>query len=78
MTKKAILYRMELGTQVCPYGIMAKGLLEHNDYQVEEHILTTRPETDAFKEQHGVTTTPQTFIDGERIGGFDDLSRYFK
>ena len=39
--------------------------------------LTSRAETDAFKEKHGVKTTPQTFIDGERIGGHDDLRRYF-
>ncbi|RZM18313.1 MAG: glutaredoxin, partial [Sphingomonas sp.] len=25
---------------------------------------------------HGVDTTPQVFIDGERIGGSDDLERW--
>ncbi|MEO6041027.1 MAG: MauE/DoxX family redox-associated membrane protein, partial [Croceibacterium sp.] len=25
----------------------------------------------------GVKTTPQTFIDGQRIGGYDDLQRFF-
>src|SRR3546814_3468983 len=39
--------------------------------------LTTRAETDAFKAEHGVKTTPQTFIDGVRIGGYDDLRRHF-
>ena len=28
-------------------------------------------------EKEGVETTPQTFIDGERIGGFDDLRVHF-
>ena len=31
--------------------------------------------TDRFKAEHGVQTTPQTFIDGVRIGGHDDLRR---
>ncbi|CEG58118.1 protein of unknown function [Legionella fallonii LLAP-10] len=29
------------------------------------------------KEKHDVKTTPQTFINGERIGGYDDLRRHF-
>ncbi len=28
-------------------------------------------------EEHGVQTTPQSFIGGERIGGYDDLRVYF-
>lgn len=62
---------------VCPYGLKAKDLLERQGYHVEDRHLTTRDETDAFKQEHGVKTTPQTFIDKERIGGFDDLSRFF-
>ncbi len=27
--------------------------------------------------EHAVKTTPQTFIGGERIGGNDDLTRFF-
>ena len=34
-------------------------------------------ETDAFKAEHDVETTPQSFIGGERIGGYDDLRVYF-
>ena len=77
MSKKAILYRMVIDNHICPYGLKAKDLLKRNGYQIEEHLLTTRAETDAFKEQHGVKTTPQTFIDGKRIGGYDDLQTYF-
>jgi hypothetical protein len=43
---------------------------------VEDRLLTTREETDAFKAAHKVATTPQTFIAGERIGGYDDLRRF--
>ena len=36
-----------------------------------------REETDRFKANHDVKTTPQTFIGGKRIGGNDDLMKYF-
>jgi glutaredoxin len=77
MTKTAKLYRMVMDKHVCPYGIKSKALLESNGYTVEDHHLTTREETDAFKAEHDVKTTPQTFINGERIGGHDDLRKFF-
>ena len=75
--KTAILHRMVMPTHTCPYGLKAKDLLRRKGYAVEDHLLTTRAETDAFKAEQGVATTPQTFIDGKRIGGFDDLRRFF-
>lgn len=75
--KKATLYRMVLDTHVCPYGVKSRHLLKSRGFAVEDHPLTTRAETDAFKARHDVKTTPQTFIDGVRIGGYDDLRRYF-
>lgn len=77
MTKTAKLYRMVMDKHVCPYGIKSKALLESQGYTVEDHHLTTREETDAFKAEHDVKTTPQTFIDGKRIGGHDDLRKFF-
>ena len=74
--KRATLHRMVMPEHVCPYGLKAKHLLETQGYQVDDRWLTTRAETDAFKAQHGVKTTPQTFIGGERIGGYDDLRRF--
>jgi glutaredoxin len=52
-------------------------LLERKGYVVEDHWLTTREETDAFTAAHGVKTTPQVFVAGKRIGGYDDLRRWF-
>ncbi len=75
--KKAVLYRMVMEKHVCPYGLKAKDLLVRQGFEVEDHWLTTRPEVDAFKAEHNVPTTPQTFINGERIGGYEDLRRYF-
>ncbi len=74
--KKAVLYRMVMPHHTCPYGLKAKDLLKRSGFEVEDHHLTTRDETDAFKMEHGVATTPQTFIGGNRIGGYDDLRRY--
>jgi glutaredoxin len=62
---------------ICPYGLKAKHLLKSRGFAVDDRWLTTREETDAFKAEHGVKTTPQTFIDGVRIGGYDDLRRHF-
>jgi glutaredoxin len=75
--KKAVLYRMVTDKHICPYGIKSKDLLGREGYEVEDHHLTTRDETDAFKKKHDVETTPQTFIDGKRIGGYDDLQSFF-
>ena len=74
--KTASLHRMVMPGHICPYGIKSRWLLKRHGYQVEDHWLQTREQTDAFKAKHGVKTTPQTFIDGQRIGGHDDLRRY--
>jgi glutaredoxin len=75
--KKATVYRMVMPEHVCPYGLKTVDLLKREGFEIEDHHLETREETDAFKEKHGVKTTPQTFIAGERIGGYDDLREYF-
>lgn len=75
--KRATLYRMVMPEHICPYGLKAKHLLKTQAYVVEDRWLTTRAETDAFKAEHDVKTTPQTFINGQRIGGYDDLRRFF-
>lgn len=75
--KQAVLYRMVMDKHLCPYGLKSKWLLERLGFDVEDHHLTTRSEVDAFKEKHGVPTTPQTFIAGERVGGYDDLRLRF-
>lgn len=76
-TKKVTLYRMVMPKHTCPYGLKAKDLLQRQGYIVEDKWLTSREQVDAFKAEHDVKTTPQTFINGERIGGYDDLRRYF-
>lgn len=74
--KKAVLYRMATPEHICPWGLKARDLLGRAGFEIEDHPLTTRAETDAFKAEHGVATTPQVFIGGERVGGYDDLRRF--
>lgn len=75
--KSAILYRMVMPDHLCPFGLKSKDLLERHGYTVEDHRLETREETEAFMKEHCVDTTPQTFIGGERIGGYEDLRAHF-
>ncbi|MEH3041221.1 MAG: glutaredoxin domain-containing protein [Sphingomonas paucimobilis] len=67
---------MVMPGHICPFGLKAHDLLRRKGFAVEDHPLTTRAETDAFKAAHGVKTTPQIFIAGQRIGGYDDLRRH--
>lgn len=76
VSKTAELYRMVTDKHTCPFGLKALQLLKREGYEVTEHLLRSRAETDAFKEQHQVKTTPQTFIGGKRIGGYEDLRRF--
>jgi len=61
---------------VCPWGLKAADLLRRSGYEVDDHHLVSREETDAFKRKHEVATTPQVFIEGKRLGGYDDLRRF--
>lgn len=75
--KQAKLYRMVMKDHLCPYGLKSKDLLEREGYNVEDHHLKTREETDSFQEKYNVDTTPQTWIDGKHIGGYEALREYF-
>ena len=74
--RHATLYRMVMHKHLCPFGLQAKDMLERGGFTVDDHWLRTREETDAFKREQGVDTTPQVFIGGRRIGGYDDLRRH--
>ena len=69
----AVLYRMVLPEHTCPFGVRALSLLQKAGYEVEDHVLRSRAEVDAYERETGVETTPQVFIDGERIGGCQEL-----
>ncbi len=71
--RTAVLYRMALPDHLCPSGQKARWLLERQGYEVDDRLFRTRAEVDAFKAEHGVTTTPQVWIEGKRVGGYTDL-----
>ena len=72
----AVIYRMILPDHECPFGRRAKNMLEEANFDVEEHILSSREEVEAFKAEHGVSTTPLIWVDGTLIGGSDDLAKF--
>ena len=77
VAKQATLYRMVTAQHICPFGLKSRDLLKREGYSVDDRLLRTRAEADAFKAAHNVKTTPQTFIAGLRIGGYDDLQKQF-
>jgi len=75
--KTATIYRMVMPEHLCPFGLKSVDLLKRKGYKVDDRWLKTHDEHDAFKAAHTVETTPQTFIGGKRIGGYEDLKRFF-
>ena len=73
---QATITRMVLPEHECPFGRRALELLNENGFEVEEHQLTSREEVEAFKAEHGVSTTPLIFVDGTKIGGCGDLEKF--
>lgn len=76
-SRRAELYRMVMPDHLCPFGLKSRALLRREGYEVDDHWLTSHRETEQFKSEHNVKTTPQTFIDGRRIGGYDELRDHF-
>ncbi|MFW8589678.1 MauE/DoxX family redox-associated membrane protein [Glaciecola sp. 2405UD65-10] len=77
MSKTATLYRMETAEHTCPFGLRAKDLLKRQNYHVDDRVLNSREEIEKIKDKLDVETTPQVIIDETRIGGFEDLERFF-
>ena len=60
----------------CPYSIAAKSLLSQKGSRFTEIDIEEEPEKRAemIEKAGGRTTVPQIFINGQHIGGFDDMS----
>jgi glutaredoxin len=67
---------MVLPDHECPFGRRALQLLRDHNFEVEEHQLTSREEVEAFKAEHGVSTTPLITVDGVEVGGCSDLEKF--
>lgn len=60
--------------QGCGYCSAAKALLSDKGVQYEEHDATGKPDIrEEMMAKSGRNTFPQIFIDGQHVGGCDDL-----
>ncbi|MBF0435284.1 MAG: glutaredoxin 3 [Magnetococcales bacterium] len=62
-------------TTVCPYCVRAKQLLDKKEVAYREINLTKNPELrdEMLRRANGKRTVPQIFINGQHVGGCDDL-----
>ena len=60
---------------MCPYCIRARNLLKSKGVEVEEYnaFLDADHRKAMIDRSNGGRTYPQIFIDGEHVGGSDDL-----
>ena len=63
-------------TQVCPYCVRAKDLLESKNVQYSEVLIDKEPGKlqEMLEKSNGRRTVPQIFINDKHVGGFDDLA----
>ena len=69
--------RIEIYTKSwCPYSVRAKALLTARNVEFTDIDVTADAEREAeMIARAGRSSVPQIFIDGEHVGGYDDLAR---
>jgi glutaredoxin-like protein len=60
----------------CEYCVRAKGMLRDAGLDYEELVLNRDYTEATIRAVTGKSTVPQVFINGEYIGGSEDLERY--
>jgi len=60
----------------CPYCVRAKGLLRDAGIRFEELVLNRDFSESTIRAVSGMSTVPQVFINGDHIGGSEDLEAY--
>jgi glutaredoxin 3 len=74
---EAAMPKVEIySTLFCPYCARAKSLLSRKSVAFENIDIMEEPERRAemIQRANGRTTVPQIFIDGEHVGGSDELA----
>jgi glutaredoxin 3 len=63
-------------TEVCPYCVRAEQLLARKGFkEIEKIRIDLQPEMQEIMIQKtGRRTVPQIYINGEHVGGFDDMA----
>lgn len=75
MSKNVLIYTFE----TCPYCIRAKRLLSRNNIEFEEiNITNDEDKLNELEKKTGIGTVPQIFVDGNFIGGCDDLYELYR
>ncbi len=72
----AEIYRKETAEHKCPWGLKTLDLLKREGFEVEDHPLATRAQAEDFMARNDAKTTPQVFVNGQRIGGYEDVLRF--
>jgi glutaredoxin-like protein len=60
----------------CPFCVRAKGMLHDAGIEFEELVLNRDYSESTIRAVSGKSTVPQVFINGERIGGSEELEAY--
>jgi len=62
-------------TPICPFCLRAKHLLEQKGVGYDEYNVMLDPDTRAtmIERSGGARTVPQIFINGQHVGGCDEL-----
>ncbi|MDO8988739.1 MAG: glutaredoxin 3 [Sideroxyarcus sp.] len=63
-------------TEVCPYCVRAEQLLQRKGFtEIEKIRIDLQPEMQEIMIQKtGRRTVPQIYINGEHVGGYDDMA----
>jgi glutaredoxin 3 len=75
MTKKSQAHVVMYCTESCPFCTNAEKLLLSKGVEIEK--INTEEEPEKFVDvvsQIGMDSVPQIFINGQHVGGFDDIS----
>jgi glutaredoxin 3 len=69
---KVVMY----STEACPYCVRAEHLLQRKGVQdIEKIRIDLQPELkDVMIQKTGRRTVPQIYINGEHVGGYDDMA----
>ena len=67
---------MVFSREGCPFCVRAKGMLRDAGIQFEELVLNRDYTEATIRAVSGRTTVPQIFINGEHIGGSEELEAY--
>jgi glutaredoxin-like protein len=60
----------------CPFCAKAKGMLSDAGMQYEELVLNRDYTEETLRAVAGATSVPQVYVNGQKIGGSDDLERW--